>query len=249
MPGLVKIGKTTDLDNRMKQLYGHAGVPAPFSCIYAREVDDMDTLEKGIHDFLSSGRANERREFFCTDQKEIIKLFDLLPGRDVTPGKQVEEQEPEPESGSQYILIDSYSLRINQDCVIESETIMGLIEQAAPHLEGTPLYEHHKSKGSSVSESLINSRKRKGWTLEQSFGVDVPPNFEKVNELVEVGYSYFPHRPFHDNNTKPIVLHSLKRIYISQKHFADEHGIPTDYVSDKLKLGWDADRIIESYGS
>ena len=75
MPGLVKIGKTTDLDNRMKQLYGHAGVPAPFSCIYAREVDDMDTLEKGIHDFLSNGRANERREFFCTDEKEIIKLF------------------------------------------------------------------------------------------------------------------------------------------------------------------------------
>ena len=66
--------------------------------------------------------------------------------------------------------------------------------------------------------------------------------------MVEVGYTYFPERPYLDNNTKPIVLHSLKRIYISQKHFADEHGIPTDYVSDKLKLGWDADRIIESYG-
>ena len=231
MPGLVKIGKTTDLDNRMKQLYGHAGVPAPFSCIYAREVDDMDTLEKGIHDFLSNGRANERREFFCTDEKEIIKLFDLLPGSDVTPGKQLEKQES---------VAELYSIRVDHDCLIESDTILGLIDQAAPHLEGSPL---------NVTESLINSRKNKGWTLEQAFGFEVPPNFEEVNKLVEVGYSYFPHRPYQDNNTKPIVLHSLKRIYISQKHFADEHGIPTDYVSDKLKLGWDADRIIESYGS
>lgn len=41
MPGLVKIGKTTrnDLSSRMSELFS-TGVPVPFDCVYACEVDD-----------------------------------------------------------------------------------------------------------------------------------------------------------------------------------------------------------------
>ena len=40
MPGYVKIGKTTNLEQRLKQLYS-TPVPLPFECIYAAKVADM----------------------------------------------------------------------------------------------------------------------------------------------------------------------------------------------------------------
>ena len=42
MPGLVKIGKTSrdDPQARMKELYNSSGVPLPFECVIAVEVED-----------------------------------------------------------------------------------------------------------------------------------------------------------------------------------------------------------------
>lgn len=47
MPGLVKIGKTTQLEvnERMKQLYS-TGVPVPFDCAFACKVKDATEVEK-----------------------------------------------------------------------------------------------------------------------------------------------------------------------------------------------------------
>ena len=47
MPGLVKIGKTTQnsVDNRISQLYT-TGVPFPFKCEFAVEVEDCHSVEK-----------------------------------------------------------------------------------------------------------------------------------------------------------------------------------------------------------
>ena len=47
MPGLVKIGKTTrsDVRIRMKELYS-TGVPIQFECAYAVEVDNCSMVEK-----------------------------------------------------------------------------------------------------------------------------------------------------------------------------------------------------------
>lgn len=49
MPGLVKIGKTTQLEveDRMKQLYG-TGVPVPFDCVFACKVKDAGEVEKAL---------------------------------------------------------------------------------------------------------------------------------------------------------------------------------------------------------
>lgn len=38
MPGLVKIGFTESLEDRIKYLSAHSGVPLPFECYYAAEV-------------------------------------------------------------------------------------------------------------------------------------------------------------------------------------------------------------------
>ena len=50
MLGLVKIGKTTQLDveDRMKQLFS-TGVPVPFDCAFACQVKDATEVERALH--------------------------------------------------------------------------------------------------------------------------------------------------------------------------------------------------------
>ena len=90
MPDLVKIGKTGNITQRISTLYS-TGVPLPFKCIYAKEVEDMDYVEEKLHAAFGSRRINEKREFFKISEDELIHFFDLIPGKDVTPDKEVFE--------------------------------------------------------------------------------------------------------------------------------------------------------------
>ena len=227
-PNLVKIGKTNDLGNRLNQLYS-TGVPSPFECLYAKEVSDPSYVEGKLHMALSSKRRSNKREFFEVDSNEVVCMFDLVSGKDITPDKERPE-EPKWDSTLRVRLPDSGP-------ELEGNSVVDLLNGAKARGVGCTKY------------STIISRRKKGWTMEQAFGFDVPPNYTEVNGLLPKGYAYFPSYPTGDDNTKPIVLHSLKRIYISQRHFADEHGIPPDYVSDKLKAGWEADKIVTEYGN
>jgi len=86
------------------------------------------------------------------------------------------------------------------------------------------------------------------WDLDRAFQIKVPPNYLKVEHLIENdGYKWFPERPTLDKNRIPLVSHFEKRIYIAQNYFCEDKGIPTWYVSEKLKLGWDSSRIILGY--
>ena len=59
MPGLVKIGLTTDcVETRIGQLSTHSGVPLPFECYFAAEVNDCAKLEKTLHQLFSESRIN-----------------------------------------------------------------------------------------------------------------------------------------------------------------------------------------------
>jgi hypothetical protein len=50
MPGLAKIGLTEDsVEARITNLSTATGVPLPFECYYAAEVDDMKRVEKLLH--------------------------------------------------------------------------------------------------------------------------------------------------------------------------------------------------------
>ena len=86
MPGLVKIGKTTqsDVKLRMNQLYT-TGVPVPFECVYAIEVVDCSKVESALHIAFGPSRINPNREFFKIDSEQAIAILKLLQQKDVTP--------------------------------------------------------------------------------------------------------------------------------------------------------------------
>ena len=86
MPGLVKIGRTTadDPKVRIDQLYT-TGVPIPFECALAKRVDDSDAVEKALHRAFRPDRVNPKREFFKIDPEQARAILDVIPGEDVTP--------------------------------------------------------------------------------------------------------------------------------------------------------------------
>ena len=77
MPGLVKLGKTIDLEERLKQLF-NTSVPFPFRCIYAKKVKDYSEVERKLHKGLNNCRANMNREFFSIAQDEVINFLELI---------------------------------------------------------------------------------------------------------------------------------------------------------------------------
>lgn len=85
MPGLVKIGRTSrDVIARMREVYG-TGVPLPFECIVAREVEKAEEVEKALHEAFGPYRINPRREFFQIEERQVQALIGIWPGRDATP--------------------------------------------------------------------------------------------------------------------------------------------------------------------
>jgi hypothetical protein len=93
MPGLVKIGKTTNLevDVRMKQLYG-TGVPVPFDCEFACQVKNASEVEKAFHLAFGDRRINPNREFFRIEPERVIAILKQLKVDDITAqfGQQLE---------------------------------------------------------------------------------------------------------------------------------------------------------------
>ncbi|PHR26896.1 MAG: hypothetical protein COA36_10580 [Desulfotalea sp.] len=86
MPGLLKIGKTTqaDVQIRMGQLYT-TGVPVPFECVYAIEVSDCSKVESALHTAFGPSRVNPNREFFKIEAEQAIAIMKLLDQQDITP--------------------------------------------------------------------------------------------------------------------------------------------------------------------
>lgn len=88
MPGIVKIGMTDrDVQSRMKQLYD-TGVPLPFECVIARQLEDRraEEIEGALHTAFRPYRVNPSREFFELDPEQARALLQVMPGTDVTPG-------------------------------------------------------------------------------------------------------------------------------------------------------------------
>ncbi len=85
MPGLVKIGRTTQLEveERMKQLYS-TGVPIPFDCAFACKVKDASEVEKALHLAFGMTRLNPNREFFKLEPERVIAVLKLLKVDDIT---------------------------------------------------------------------------------------------------------------------------------------------------------------------
>ncbi|PZD75303.1 hypothetical protein C1752_00015 [Acaryochloris thomasi RCC1774] len=85
MPGLVKIGKTSqdDHNTRVSQLYT-TGVPVPFDIEYACRVPNPTEVEAALHTAFAPQRINPRREFFEIEPDQAIAILRLLNVEDVT---------------------------------------------------------------------------------------------------------------------------------------------------------------------
>lgn len=76
MPGLVKIGKTTNPPgNRAAQLHT-TGVPTPFVVERWRYVPDCGETEQNLHEELDFLRVSDSREFFRVDVESASKSLD-----------------------------------------------------------------------------------------------------------------------------------------------------------------------------
>lgn len=85
MPNLIKIGKTqrSDLQARMSELYS-TGVPFPFECLWAGEVEDCTKIESIIHNAFRDKRVNPKREFFNVAPDQVIPLLKALSVNELT---------------------------------------------------------------------------------------------------------------------------------------------------------------------
>ena len=97
MEGYVKIGKTINLEDRLKSLY-NTSVPLPFHCNKAVRVNSMKQVEEALHSLLSKNRTNKNREFFEIEPENAYKILDALALEDVTPGQDFVENHSDTEA-------------------------------------------------------------------------------------------------------------------------------------------------------
>lgn len=83
MPSYIKIGMTTGtIEKRMKEL-DTTGVPLPFRCHYAVEVDDCKKKEGLIHDAFADYRRRSNREFFELAPERAVSILKALGGTEI----------------------------------------------------------------------------------------------------------------------------------------------------------------------
>ena len=98
IPDLVKIGRTTNLEERLRSLSSHSGIPVSFECYYCCEVKDAQDIEKRLHFGLGDHRINPKREFFRISPERVKMLLEGWAIREVTPETDVVESREEQES-------------------------------------------------------------------------------------------------------------------------------------------------------
>ncbi len=92
MPGFVKIGRTTDLEQRIRSL-DTTSVPLPFECFYACTVKDAQFVEGHLHDAFLDHRVRSSREFFEIDPERAVSALKLVEVENVTPRRDFVESE------------------------------------------------------------------------------------------------------------------------------------------------------------
>ena len=92
MDGYIKIGKTTNLEQRLKSL-DNTSTPLPFRCIFAIEVEDMDQVERLAHQAFKRDRVRSNREFFEIDEEQAVAALKMTGGRNGTPANDLAEDD------------------------------------------------------------------------------------------------------------------------------------------------------------
>ena len=90
MPGYVKIGQTTNLEQRIRDL-DTTSVPLPFECFYACTVKDAAFVERQLHDAFLDHRVRSSREFFEISPQRAVAALKLVEIENVTPMRDIVE--------------------------------------------------------------------------------------------------------------------------------------------------------------
>ena len=94
IPGLLKIGYTErPMEERLQEANGSTWVPADFSIVFARHVNEPNAKEQIVHRILKEKRYNPKREFFRVTEDEVRLLFELMDGTWWDP--EVEDEQPQ----------------------------------------------------------------------------------------------------------------------------------------------------------
>lgn len=86
MPGYVKIGRTSNLEQRIRSL-DTTSVPLPFECFYACTVKDAQFAERQLHDAFLDHRVRSSREFFEISPERAVAALKLAEIENITPRK------------------------------------------------------------------------------------------------------------------------------------------------------------------
>ncbi len=169
MGDLIKIGKTAQpIKNRMKELSAHSGVPVPFVCYYACEVDDHDNVEKLLHNAFGDHRINDKREFFRIHPERVKAALALVPAKDVTPNSDVVENQQE-----QRALNKSRAKNFNFSMVkinIGSELLLGQDETIKSIVSGNREIEYDGETGT-LNKTTLRILKEKFHYNPEATGV------------------------------------------------------------------------------
>jgi hypothetical protein len=92
MPGYVKLGRTTNLEQRIRSL-DNTSAPLPFECFYACTVSDATFVERQLHDAFADVRVRSNREFFEIAPERIASALRIAQIEDVTPKQDFVETE------------------------------------------------------------------------------------------------------------------------------------------------------------
>jgi T5orf172 domain len=84
MPNYIKIGKTSNLESRIKSL-DNTSMALPFECYYACEVENMNFVERQLHEAFDDHRVRKNREFFSLAPERVVAVLKMVEIKNVTP--------------------------------------------------------------------------------------------------------------------------------------------------------------------
>lgn len=92
VPGLIKIGKTSDFEKRMRELEqnGYRNITGLQRC-FAIEVEDYDEKEKLIHTIFEKSRLSDT-ELFALDDNIVVQLLSAFDGKMIYPLSETKEE-------------------------------------------------------------------------------------------------------------------------------------------------------------
>lgn len=89
MPGLVKVGRTSDdLAARIRSL-SNTSLPLAFELFYACEVDNSYAVERKLHDTFDDHRVSRSREFFRIAPERVKSALSIGAIREITLGDEI----------------------------------------------------------------------------------------------------------------------------------------------------------------